>query len=120
MSFDDDDHWKLRVLHMRDHVQNILDFTDGMDYKQFSKDKKTIFAVLRAFQVIGEAAKKVPDGIRHQYPNVPWKEASKFRDKITHDYEDVNHSKIWEIIEDEVPVLQKELASLPVKPEDLD
>lgn len=61
-------------LYLQDILENMRDaeeFIRGMDYQQFAQDKKTLNAVLRSLQVIGEAAKHVPEGLRKQYPAVP-------------------------------------------------
>ncbi|MCK4736788.1 MAG: DUF86 domain-containing protein, partial [Methanophagales archaeon] len=63
-----------------DYVQDIVealgeveDFTSGMQFEDFVKDKKTINAVVRSLEVIGEAAKKIPDSLRAEHPGIPWK-----------------------------------------------
>lgn len=60
------------------------EFTEGMNYEQFCQDKKTIFAVTRAIQIIGEAVKKLPSSLRQENPQIPWKDIAKMRDKVTH------------------------------------
>lgn len=64
------------ALYVKDILQNMRDaeqFIEGMSYPQFVEDKKTFNAVVRAIEVIGEAAKNVPQTIRDQYPAIPWK-----------------------------------------------
>jgi len=65
----------------RDYVEDINNsiskierFTEGMDFDAFSDDEKTIFAVIRALEIIGEAAKKIPLSLKERYPSVPWRE----------------------------------------------
>jgi uncharacterized protein with HEPN domain len=66
--------------------EKIERFTDGMRYDEFVEDKKTVDAVLRNFEVIGEAAKNVPDESRREYSHVPWVEMAGMRDKLIHGY----------------------------------
>jgi len=73
------------TLYVMDILQNMQDaetFLLGMTYEEFSSDKKTINAVLRSIEVIGEAAKQIPADIRNKYPFVPWKEMAGMRDKV--------------------------------------
>ena len=55
-----------------ENIQNINDFIKGMDYEDLKSDKKTQYAVIRCLEVIGEAAKKIPDNLRTKYPVIPW------------------------------------------------
>lgn len=64
-----------------DYVQDAIDamgkcdrFTEGMNYEDFINDDKTVFAVIRALEVIGEAVKNIPEDVRTRYPEIPWKE----------------------------------------------
>ena len=77
------------VLYISDILQQMedaLEFIQGITYEQFVGDKKTINAVLRSIEVIGEAAKNVPEGMRARYPDIPWKEMAGMRDKVIHFY----------------------------------
>ncbi len=74
-------------LYVKDILQNMDDaaeFIHEITYGQFFTDKRTQYAVLRAVEIIGEAAKNVPDDIRVRYPEVPWKEMAGMRDKVVH------------------------------------
>ena len=61
-------------------------FIEAMSYEQFISAKRTLNAVLRSIEVIGEAAKNIPDEIRAQYPDIPWKEMAGMRDNVIHFY----------------------------------
>ncbi len=93
-----------------DYLQDILDavnaaieFVEGMTFAEFEGDKKTIFAATRAIQIIGEAAKKIPDSIKAQYPEIPWKGMTGMRDKVTHEYFGVNLDVLWDTIQQDLP-----------------
>ena len=69
-------------LFIKDILENMndaLEFIEGISYDQFTADKKTLNAVLRSIEVIGEAAKNIPDEVRAGYPQVPWKEMAGMR-----------------------------------------
>ena len=83
--------------------QSILKYTQDYDFIKFSNDKKTVDAVIRNFEIIGEAAKKIPSNIREKYPDLHWKGMTGMRDKLIHEYFGINIEIIWETIEKEIP-----------------
>ena len=84
-------------------ISEIEEFTKGMDLEAFKKDRKTVNAVLRSLEVIGEAAKRIPVGIRKKYPAVPWKRMAGMRDKLIHEYSGVDLDIVWGVVEHELP-----------------
>jgi uncharacterized protein with HEPN domain len=97
-----------------DFLQDILDysekamrFVEGMPSADaLSRDDRTLLAVVRALEVIGEAAKRVPQAIRDKYPNVPWRGMTGMRDKISHDYFGVDAEVVWRTIQEDLPALR--------------
>lgn len=93
-----------------DYLQDILnsiseieEFTTGMDLECFKKDRKTVNAVVRSLEVMGEAAKRIPEGIRKKYPTIPWKRMAGMRDKLIHEYSGVDLDIVWEVVKEEMP-----------------
>ena len=84
---------------IRDSIRDIRLFVQTMTYEEFTEDRKTINAVIRSLEIIGEATKKIPPDIRNKYPLVPWKEIAGMRDKLIHEYFGVDLSIIWETIQ---------------------
>jgi len=95
-------------LYIKDILQNMGDaeeFIQGLSYDQFVADKRTFNAVVRSLEVIGEAAKNVPDEIRTKYPLVPWKEMAGMRDKVIHFYFGVDREAVWIAVKDRIPAV---------------
>ncbi len=87
-------------------MRNAIEFVNGMSYDDFAGNTKTIYAVLRAIEIIGEAAKNVPDEFREKYPRIPWKNISGMRDKVIHAYFGVSLERVWETVKRDIPALK--------------
>jgi uncharacterized protein with HEPN domain len=83
-----------------------VNFVEGMEYEDFIRDDKTIFAVIRVIEVIGEAVKKIPEDVKKEYPEIPWREMAGMRDKLIHGYFGVNLKRIWKTVNEEIPPLK--------------
>ena len=95
-----------------DAVEKIESFTKGMTFENFEKDAKTIFAVIRAFEIMGEAVRKIPSSVRNKYKNIPWKEMSGMRNKLIHEYFGVKPRVVWKTIKQDLPKVKPHLKSL--------
>lgn len=100
------------VRDMLDAVDKVTEFTSGLDFDSFVADVKTTYAVVRALEILGEAAKHLPDEFRQQHPALPWREMAAMRDKLTHDYFGVNLGVVWKTIQSDVPTLRPHLQAL--------
>ena len=89
-----------------DALEKIDNFTVGLDFERFAQDDKTTFAVIRALEIIGEAARKIPKSIRSRYPNVPWQDMAGMRDKLIHDYFGVDLRVVWKTLQIDLPSLK--------------
>lgn len=87
-------------------------FVEGVDFESFINDEKTLYAIIRAIEVIGEAAKKVPLEFRETYPQIPWREIAATRDKLIHEYFGINHRVIWNTVKEDLPGLIIELEKI--------
>lgn len=81
-------------------------FVKDMSYEQFVSDAKTNHAVIRCIEIMGEAAKHVPEDFREKYPEIPWKDIAGMRDKIIHLYFKVSLEKVWLVLKEDIPGLK--------------
>lgn len=103
----------------RDYVADLLapldeieEFTRGLDFDSFSRDRKTVNPVLRSLEVMGEASKRIPNEMRRRYPDIPWRRMSAMRDKLIHEYAGVDLEIVWGVVKDELPPLRPLLERL--------
>jgi uncharacterized protein with HEPN domain len=92
--------------------KKIRKYIKTVDKKEFSKYDLLQDAIIRNFEVIGEASKKISPDFKKIYFKIPWKEISGMRDKLIHDYLGVDIEVIWKTIEQDLPILQKGLKKI--------
>lgn len=107
---------RVYLRHIRDALQQITVYTGGMDYAGFLVNRMSQDAVIRQFEIIGEATKNLSDVFREHHPAIPWKDLAGFRDKLIHQYFGVDLAMVWQSVVDDVPMLLEELLKIE-KPE---
>lgn len=105
-------YWKLRVEDILTCIRNIQTYIYNMNYEEFSQDQKTIDAVARNLEIIGEASKNIPEDIKEKYNDIVWYRIEGLRNRIIHAYFDVDLKIIWRIAQDEIPDLQKQMSEI--------
>lgn len=93
-------------------INKIRLYTENLLLQTFSDDYKTLDAVVRNLEIIGEAVKKVPEDIRLRYPDVEWKKIASLRDVLIHEYFGVDREMIWDIIQNKLPLLEKQIKQI--------
>jgi uncharacterized protein with HEPN domain len=96
---------RMRIAKIRECIENIETYT-AKDEKSFYRDTKTQDAVLRNFQILGQAIKDLSNDIKREYP-ADWAKAAQFRDKITHDYFSIDLEIVWKAIVQKLPPLRQ-------------
>jgi len=90
-------------------IDNIEEDTGGISFEDFSADRRRRDAVIRNFQVIGEAIKNLPPELRGLYPDTDWKNIAGFRDVLSHVYFGIKLTILWDNATNELPTLKKEI-----------
>lgn len=96
-----------------DAVRKAREFVAGMSFEEFADDSRTLFAVIRALEIVGEAAKNVSPEHREAHPEVPWRDMAAMRDKLTHGYFGVSSEVIWKTVQEDLPGLEAAVSALP-------
>jgi uncharacterized protein with HEPN domain len=94
------------ILYLEDIVlamKRVEEYIQGLDFQQFKRDYKTVDAVLRNFEIIGEASKNLPGELKGRYPNVPWEEMYRLRNRISHEYFGIDYEILWDIATNYLP-----------------
>lgn len=99
-------------VYLEDILQAITktrNYVAGATRESFAQDSMRIDAVIRNLEIIGEAAKMIPESIRDEYPNIEWKKIAGLRDILAHHYFEVDLDIVWDILQNKLPTLEREL-----------
>lgn len=104
----------MRKRDYRDYIKDILDsindienFIRGMSFEDFKKDKKTIYAVVRSIEIIGEATKNISKALKDKYREIPWKKIAGMRDRLIHEYFGIDIEILWKTVTEDIPSLKR-------------
>lgn len=90
---------------MLENAEKARSFVKGMDYDDFRRDDKAVYAVIRALEIIGEAARQIPEDVRGAHPEIQWREIMGMRNKLTHEYFGVNTEVVWKTVQEDLPLI---------------
>ncbi|WP_340819676.1 DUF86 domain-containing protein [Methanolobus sp. WCC4] len=97
------------VMHIIDSIDKIEDFTSNKTKDEFLEDIQLQDATIRRIEIIGEASKNIPEEFRNKYPEVPWSEMARTRDKLIHGYFGVDLNLTWDIVQHDLPELKQKM-----------
>lgn len=106
---------KEALLYLQDiltSLSRIEDYTKELSFEDFSNDWKTIDAVVRNFEIIGEAARNMPEEVSLKNPDVPWSGMVSMRNKVIHEYSGVDIEILWKTIEEDLPLLKTQIEKI--------
>jgi len=96
-------------LYLEDIVEaadRILRYTVGIVYDSFASDDKTVDAVVRNLEIIGEAAKKLPENAKQRMPDIEWRKIAGLRNILIHEYFGINKVIVWDVVQGKIPSLK--------------
>ncbi len=92
-----------------DSIDKIEAYTQDLSFEEFRENEMAIDAVIRNFEIIGEAISNIPEELKEDYPEVEWKEATGFRNVMIHDYFGVDSETVWETVQNNLPSLKRKI-----------
>lgn len=107
--------WIFRIQDILQAITKIQAYTDGMTISQFKKNDLVIDAVIRNFEIIGEASKNISPAIRRLHPNIPWNEMNGMRNLLIHEYFGVDITTVWHTAKRHLPLLKKQLEGISLE-----
>lgn len=112
--------WKFRIEDILDSLDKIASYVEGIDNEEWKKDNKTIDAVIRNLEIIGEAANHIPQVVQEKYPEVPWVLMRGMRNILIHQYFGVDVDVIWQTVREDLPGLKIILQTIDFESERVD
>jgi uncharacterized protein with HEPN domain/predicted nucleotidyltransferase len=104
--------WRFYIKDMIEFGEKVLDFTAGIDEAAFIDDDLTYYATVHSIQLIGEAARHIPQVVKEAYPDIPWHDIIGTRNRIVHGYDVIDQDVIWKIVQNDIPALLPQLQKL--------
>lgn len=105
---------KLYLHDIKEAIGKIESYTRQIVFDEFKKDAKTIDAVVRNIEIIGEAARHIPSEIRIRHIEIPWKEIIGTRSKVIHEYFGVDEEILWKTVTEDIPQLKKQIEKIDI------
>lgn len=103
---------QLLLIDIVDSIDKIEQYTSGLTKESFLKDSKTCDAVIRNFEIIGEAANRLTEEFKDKHTHIDWFRIKGFRNRIVHDYMGIDYQIVWTIIERDLQSLKLEIEKL--------
>ena len=104
-----------------DAAQAVLDFTTGLSYQEYARNRMLQMAVERAVEIIGEAARRMSEDVKSAHPQVPWRKLVAQRNVLAHEYGEINQERMWIVVTVHIPELLAQLKPLlPPEPDSAD
>ena len=103
---------KLYLADIEDALGKIEKYTSGLSFEQFTSNQQVIDAVVRNFEIIGEAVKNIPSEVASAHPDIPWEKMISMRNKVIHEYFGVDDEILWKTIHEDLPMFKAQIAKM--------
>lgn len=104
--------WKFYLDDMIGFAEKVIEFSSGFDQSRFIATRLNYDATLRNLELIGEAATRIPDGVRNSFPEIPWRLIIATRNRLIHGYLGIDNDTLWSIIRSDIPALIPQLLAV--------
>lgn len=104
--------WLFFLQDIQNSIGKILRYTENITFDEFENDEKTFDAIVRNFEIIGEAVKNLPDRLKLENPEIPFKQVAGMRDKLIHDYFGVDYEIVFKTIKDKMPEFKNQIDNI--------
>lgn len=104
--------WTFRIRHMSEAIDEILAYTQQLDFESFSRSTMAQRAVERCLEIIGEAGAAIPEDIKSKYTDIPWNKLKGMRNFLAHQYDEVLEKILWDTIRYDIPALKDKLSQI--------
>jgi len=98
-----------------DTISDIKDFTANVEFVAFKANREKVLAVVKSIEILGEAVKKIPDDIRSQHPQIPWKSIAGMRNILVHEYWGIDVNVVWATVQEGLPPLKSVVIEIAEK-----
>lgn len=95
-----------------EYSKTALEFIEKVSYEEFITDKKVVFATIRALEVVGESSNRIENKLKQKYAHLPWIEMRGLRNRIIHNYDDIDYKIIWNVLQNEIPELIQQIEAI--------
>lgn len=107
--------WRFYLDDMIEFAEKVIAYTDGLDQAAFAASGLNYDATVRNLELIGEAASHIPEAVRTENPQIPWRQVIATRNRLIHGYLGIDNDTLWSIVKDDIPALLGMLAAIKAK-----